>query len=163
MGGTRPPCPIGIGGGHHFPSLPLPLPSSRTPTRERGKPTPTRSRNPPLGAPHEAGPPPPPLLYIRGGGHPKDTQVDCLTVCGAPSTDFHLGHIVVVLRRSPASVTSSSPSSRRCADETLPRPQLDQEFEGRHRAEREQIAEVPCVRYLIGWIAKTFDYINRVT
>ena len=26
-----------------------------------------------------------------------------------------------------------------------------------------QIAEVPCVRYLISWIAKTFDYINRVT
>ena len=25
-----------------------------------------------------------------------------------------------------------------------------------------QIAEVPCVRYLIGWIAKKFDYINRV-
>ena len=25
-----------------------------------------------------------------------------------------------------------------------------------------QIAEVPGVRYLIGWIAKTFDYINRV-
>ena len=26
-----------------------------------------------------------------------------------------------------------------------------------------QITEVPCVRYLIGCIAKTFDYINRVT
>ena len=25
-----------------------------------------------------------------------------------------------------------------------------------------QIAEVSCVWYLIGWIAKTFDYINRV-
>src|SRR3990170_248704 len=62
---------------------------------------------PPLSAPHEAGPPPPPLLYIRGRGHPIDTQVDCLAVCGAPSTYFHLGHIVVVLRRCPASVTSS--------------------------------------------------------
>ena len=41
--------------------------------------------------------------------------------------------------------------------------QLDQEFVGRHRAERVQIAEVSCVRYLIGWIAKTFDYINHVT
>ena len=79
-----------------------------------------------------------------------------------PSIVFHLGHIVVVLRRSPASVTSSSPSSRHRADETLPRPQLDQEFEGRHRAEHVQIAEVPCIRYLIGWIAKMFDYINRV-
>ena len=98
-----------------------------------------------------------------GTGHPIDTQVDCLSVCGAPSTEFHLGHIVVVLRRSPPSVTSSSPSSRRRADETLPRPPLDQENEGRHRAERVQIAEVPCVWYLIGWIAKMFDYINRVT
>ena len=79
-----------------------------------------------------------------------------------PSKDFHLGHIIVVLRRSPASVTSSSPSTRRRADKTLPRPQLELEFEGRHRAERVQITEVPCVRYLIGWIVKTFDYINRV-
>ena len=39
---------------------------------------------------------------------------------------------------------------------------LDQEYEGRHRAERVFIMEVPCIRYLIGWIAKTFDYINRV-
>ena len=41
-------------------------------------------------------------------------------------------------------------------------PQLDQEFEGRHRAERVLNSEVPYVRYLIGWFAKTFDYINRV-
>ena len=74
----------------------------------------------------------------------------------------HLGHIIVVLRRSPAPVTSSSPSPRRRADGTLPQPQLDLEFEGRHRPERVQIAEVPCVRYLIGWIVKTHDYINRV-
>ena len=68
-----------------------------------------------------------------------------------------------VLRRSPTLVTSSSPSPHRCADETLPRPQLDQEFKGRHYAERVQIAEVSYVRYLIGWIAKTFDYINHVS
>ena len=41
-------------------------------------------------------------------------------------------------------------------------PLLDQEFEGRHRAERVLNSEVPYVWYLIGWIAKTFDYINRV-
>ena len=76
------------------------------------------------------------------------TQVDCLVVCGAPSIDFHLGHIVAVLRRSPAPVASSSPSPRRRADESLPWPQLDQEYKGRHRAERVQITEVPCVRYL---------------
>ena len=23
-------------------------------------------------------------------------------------------------------------------------------------------SEVPCIRYLIGWIVKTYDYINRV-
>src|SRR3954469_23805305 len=45
-------------------------------------------------------------------------------------------------------VTSSSSSPHRCANETLPRPQLDQEFEGRHRAERVQIAEVSYVQYL---------------
>ena len=39
---------------------------------------------------------------------------------------------------------------------------LDQEFEGRYRAERMQNSEVSYVRYLIGWIAKTFDYIIRV-
>ena len=39
---------------------------------------------------------------------------------------------------------------------------LDQEFKGHHRAERVLNSEVPYVRYLIGWIAKTFDYINRV-
>ena len=36
----------------------------------------------------------------------------------------------------PAPVTSSSPSSRHRANKTLPRPQLDQEYEGRHQAER---------------------------
>ena len=39
---------------------------------------------------------------------------------------------------------------------------LDQEFEGRHQAERVQNSGVPYVLCLIGWIAKTFDYINRV-
>ena len=39
---------------------------------------------------------------------------------------------------------------------------LDQEFEGRHRAERVQNSEVMYVRYLIGQNEKTFDYINRV-
>ena len=39
---------------------------------------------------------------------------------------------------------------------------LDQEFEGRHRAERVQNSKVTHVRYLIGWNEKKFDYINRV-
>ena len=41
-------------------------------------------------------------------------------------------------------------------------PLLDQEFEGSHRAECVLNSEVLYVRYLIGWMAKTFDYINRV-
>ena len=41
-------------------------------------------------------------------------------------------------------------------------PLLDQELEGRHRAERVQNSEVSYVRRLIGLIGKTFDYINRV-
>ena len=81
-----------------------------------------------------------------GRGHPKGTTGNLLAVCGAPSIVTHLGHIVVVLRRSPASVTSSSPSSRRRVNGTLPRPQLDQEYEGRHRAERVLNTEVPYVR-----------------
>ena len=39
---------------------------------------------------------------------------------------------------------------------------LDQEFKGRHRAERVQNSEVPYVRCLIGRNEKKFDYINRV-
>ena len=41
-------------------------------------------------------------------------------------------------------------------------PLVDQEFEGRHQAERVLNSEVPYVRYLIGRIGKTYDYINRV-
>ena len=45
-------------------------------------------------------------------------------------------------------VTSSTPSPRCRADGTLPRPQLDQELEGGHRAERVLNTEVSYVRYL---------------
>ena len=41
-------------------------------------------------------------------------------------------------------------------------PLLDQEFQGRHRAERVLNSEVSYVRYLLGWIVKMFDYINHV-
>ena len=41
-------------------------------------------------------------------------------------------------------------------------PLLDQQFEGRHRAKRLLNSEVPYIRYMIGWIAKTYNYINRV-
>ena len=42
-------------------------------------------------------------------------------MCGAPSTVYTSGHIVVVLRRSPARITSPSLSPRCHADESLPR------------------------------------------
>ena len=69
-----------------------------------------------------------PLLHsfiYGGGGHPIDTQVDLLAMCGAPSTVTHLDHTIVVLRRSPTPVASSSLSPRCRADGTHPRPQLD--------------------------------------
>ena len=53
-------------------------------------------------------------------------------------------------------------SPRRRANGTLPQDSAGSEFEGRHRAERVLNSEVPCVRYLIGRIMKTYDYINRV-
>ena len=41
-------------------------------------------------------------------------------------------------------------------------PLLDQEFEGRHQAERVLYTEVSYVQCLIGRNEKKFDYINRV-
>ena len=41
-------------------------------------------------------------------------------------------------------------------------PLLDQELEGRHRAERVQNSEVSYIRCLIGRNEKKFDYINRI-
>ena len=70
------PNPDWEGGRSPFPSLPLSLPSSPTPTREGGNPTPGRSRTPLERAIERAGPP---LLhsFIYGGGRdPIDTQVD---------------------------------------------------------------------------------------
>ena len=97
------------------------------------------------------------LLYIRGPGTPWRHN-NCSKPCAASlSIVCSSGHIYVVLRRSPARITSLSPSPRRRADETLSRPQLDQEFEG-----RVQNSKVSYVRSLVGWIEKTFDYINRI-
>ena len=105
------------------------------------------------------------LLYIRGqGGTPKTQQLinDLLAVCGAPSTILHLDNIVAELRRSPASVEHHHRHHAVVLTKLSLDPLLDQEFEGRHRAERVLNSEVPCVRYLIGRIVKTYDYITRV-
>ena len=125
-----PPCPnrIGLGEGVAplFPSPSLSLPLFPLRWKEGGGPNPTWTRSPsrtppmahpPLGSASSSSP----ILYILGQGAPQSTIDNLLAMCGAPSTDFHLGHIVVVLRRSPASATSSSPSSRRRAEGTLPR------------------------------------------
>ena len=79
-----------------------------------------------------------------------------------PSTILHLDNIVAVLRRSPASVEHHHRHHAVVLTKLSLDPLLDQEFEGRHRAERVLNSEVPCVRYLIGRIVKTYDYINRV-
>ena len=143
---------IGLGRGRRPPLFPSPSPTpSLSPLLEKEGETPTRIGNPSwtptIGAPLLGRPPPPSFIYV-GRGHPKGTPRFVLALCGAPSTVTHLGHIVVVLRRSPAPVTSTSSSPCRRADGTLPRPQLDLEFEGCHRAERVQITEVPCVWYM---------------
>ena len=77
-------------------------------------------------------------------------------MCSAP---LHLDHIVAVLRRSPASVEHHH---RHHAVVPLPQHSAGSEFEGCHRVERVLNSEVLCVRYLIGRIVKTYDYINRV-
>ena len=72
--------------------------------------------------------------------------------------------VSVVLRRSPTEIVLHQHRHHTVVlTELSLEALLDREFVGRHRAEHVQIAEVSCVRYLIGWIAKTFDYINRVT
>ena len=62
-----------------------------------------------------------PPLYM-GAGAPHSTSTVLLAVCDAPLHSLLLGHNVIMLRRSPARITSPSPSPHRCAEETLPRP-----------------------------------------
>jgi hypothetical protein len=125
--GVRVPLPwgvrIGLGEGARPPFLLLfPLPSP-FPLRKKGK-----GGRIGLGVlfgfpPWRAPPRPalsPLLLYIRGQGAPQSTTDILLAVCDAPSTVYSSGHSVVVLRRSPARITSPSPSPHRRADETLP-------------------------------------------
>ena len=79
-----------------------------------------------------------------------------------PSTIVLLDNIVVVLRRSPATVEHQDRHHAVVLTELSLEALLDREFVGRHRAEHVLNSEVPCVWYLIGRIVKTFDYINRV-
>ena len=117
------PCPNWTrrrGAAPPFPSLSLPAfpPPSRS--RKGRNPTPTRRRIPPPRRANKGRPASPLLLYIQGQGAPLDTQVDHKDLsqpCAVPpSTIIHLGHTVAVLRRSPATVASSTSSPRHCAD-----------------------------------------------
>ena len=65
-----------------------------------------------------------------------------------PSTILHLDNIVAELRRSPASVEHLHRHHAVVLTELSLNPLLDQEFEGRHRAERVLKTEVSYVRYL---------------
>ena len=100
-------------------------------------------------------------MWEAGATHNHD---NLLAMCDAPSTVYTLGHIFVVLRRSPAEIASPSPSPRRRAAGTHPprRRLAGSRRRGRHRAERVLNAEVPYVRHSISWSANKFDYINRV-
>ena len=107
-----------------FPSSSPSFPLSPTPLEGKGGESyyeRSPSRTPPswritLG-PASSSPP----LYTGVGGTPKAHKLFSWPCAVPPSTNFHLGHIVVVLRRSPTTVTSSSPSSHHRADEALPR------------------------------------------
>ena len=80
----------------------------------------TPSRIPPTwGAPLAASPPLQPI-YMRGGTA-RTHNKHCLPCAAPPSIVYASGHIHVVLRRSPARITSPSPSPRDRTDGTLPR------------------------------------------
>ena len=71
-------------GGRPLPSFSFSLPFSYS-NKERRSPTPGGSRTPPLARLLRPAASSPPGSFIYGGrGHPIDTQVDLLAVCGAP-------------------------------------------------------------------------------
>ena len=100
---------------------------------------------------------------MGAGGHPRTQKFLSQPCAVPPSTVTHLDHTIVVITRSPVPVASSSLSPRHHADRTHPHPQLDQEHKGRHRDERVMTRRCRTFGTWISWIAKTFDYINRVT
>ena len=64
-------------------------------------------------------------LYIQRKGAPQRHTRFVLAVCGAPSKVFHLDHIVVVLRRSPASVEHQDRPHAVVLTELLPEALMD--------------------------------------
>ena len=74
-----------------------------------------------------------------------------------PLHRLHPGHIFIVLRRSPAEIASPSMSPRRRAAgaHSLLHHFARSRRRGCHRAKRVLNAEVPYVRYSIGWSARS--------
>ena len=83
-------------------------------------------------------------------------------MCGAPSTILHLDNTVAELRRSPASVEHHHRHHAVALTKLSLNTRLDRSSRDVIGAERVLNSEVSCVRYLIGQIMKTYDYINRV-
>ena len=79
-----------------------------------------------------------------------------------PSTIFHLDNIVAVLRRSPALVEHHHRHHTVVLTELSLEARLDPSLRDVIEMNVCKNSEVPCVRCLIGWAVKTYDYINRV-
>ena len=79
-----------------------------------------------------------------------------------PSTKLHLDNTVAELRRSPASVEHHHRHHAVVLTELSLKARLDRSSRDVIELNVCRTSEVPCVRYLIGRIVKTYDYINRV-
>ena len=79
-----------------------------------------------------------------------------------PSIIIHLDNIVAVLRRSPASVEHHRRHHAVVLTKLSLNTRLDRSSKDIIELNVCRTSEVPCVRYLIGRIMKTYDYINRV-
>ena len=79
-----------------------------------------------------------------------------------PSTIVHLNNTVAVLRRSLASVEHHHRHQAVVLTKLSLNTRLDRSSRDVIGAERVLNSEVSCVRYLIGQIMKTYNYINRV-
>ena len=79
-----------------------------------------------------------------------------------PPSTIILGNIVAVLRRSPATVGHQDRHHAVVLTELFPDTLLDRSPGIVIKLNVCRTSEVPCVRYLIGRIVKTYDYINRV-
>ena len=79
-----------------------------------------------------------------------------------PSTRLHLDNTVAELRRSPASVEHHHRHHAVVLTKLSLNTRLDRSSRDVIELNVCRTSEVPCVRYLIGRIVKTYDYINRV-